>query len=517
MITKKQKILIGIALITALLFLVSFASAADTTPPIVSIYMSQDAAAGNHNDLSYKFNVTAHLFNNESVSYDVTACHIDWGEGAGWESVSRGSEGAWYMVSHVYSTSGLKTIRYGCQNDAGLWSNTNVQHRDWDSITIQIQPPATEIYLSQNSSDSSHNDDSYSQTIYAHLVNNHTLYSVDSCQIDWGDGAGWQDIAEGTEGVFYTLSYTYSDYGLKTVNYRCRNSQGAWSSGTALHSNFDTINLIDASSGIIPPAILVYSPVPSGNYANYVLLNATSNQNVNWIYNLNGAGNVSAGAGSMSVIYNITSGLVNGINTIIVYGTNANGTDSSAITFNFTSSGSLPDTTPPVITIISPVNGNTYTNATQLLNVSINEAGTIWYSVNGGANQTYTSPVYVSFANGTNTLRVWANDTSGNFNSAQITFTINTSGGSSDDDDDDDEDDEDDGDDEDDDRSTVVIRSKSTSGTSAGSANKTQPIELGSKKTSSISLAGKLIWGLIILIILMVAVIAFVAAAKFGA
>jgi hypothetical protein len=75
------------------------------------------------------------------------------------------------------------------------------------------------------------------------------------------------------------------------------------------------------------------------------------------------------------------------------------------------------------LSIISPQN-TTYTNATQLVNISSNGAS-IWYNWNG-TNITYTSPVYVIFAGGFNTLYAYANDSSGNISLASVTFAVIT-------------------------------------------------------------------------------------------
>jgi hypothetical protein len=86
----------------------------------------------------------------------------------------------------------------------------------------------------------------------------------------------------------------------------------------------------------------------------------------------------------------------------------------------------INDTISPVIAIINPTN-ITYNNRTLLLNISATDIhlDTIWYDWNG-TNYTYTTPVYITFAEGSNTLYAWANDTSGNINSTNVTFTTDT-------------------------------------------------------------------------------------------
>jgi len=84
----------------------------------------------------------------------------------------------------------------------------------------------------------------------------------------------------------------------------------------------------------------------------------------------------------------------------------------------------LNDTSPPNIAIISPQN-TTYNNRTQLINISTSGATNIWYNWNG-TNISYTGTVYVTFAEGANTLYAYANDSAGNSNSTFVTFTADT-------------------------------------------------------------------------------------------
>ncbi|MHA1791113.1 MAG: BspA family leucine-rich repeat surface protein [Promethearchaeota archaeon] len=85
------------------------------------------------------------------------------------------------------------------------------------------------------------------------------------------------------------------------------------------------------------------------------------------------------------------------------------------------------DTKDPVVVINNP-NNTTYTNPTQLVNITasdVNSIDTIWYNWNG-TNVTYTSPVNITFLEGMNVLNAWVNDTNGNVDSATVTFTIDT-------------------------------------------------------------------------------------------
>ncbi|MEK6875137.1 MAG: hypothetical protein AABX30_00450 [Nanoarchaeota archaeon] len=83
-----------------------------------------------------------------------------------------------------------------------------------------------------------------------------------------------------------------------------------------------------------------------------------------------------------------------------------------------------PDTTPPNLTIISPLN-QTYNNATILVNISASDENlnSVWF-YNGSANVTYPTPIYSTFSQGSNTLIAYANDTLGNINTTQVTFFV---------------------------------------------------------------------------------------------
>lgn len=108
---------------------------------------------------------------------------------------------------------------------------------------------------------------------------------------------------------------------------------------------------------------------------------------------------------------------------------NKNQTDRRFVTIN-----SSFDGIPPVITIVSPQN-TTYTLSSIDFNVTLNENGTVRYSLTGGVtNFTMSSTNNQNFnasngsiADGTYTFFVYANDSAGNINSSSVGFTINIS------------------------------------------------------------------------------------------
>jgi hypothetical protein len=84
------------------------------------------------------------------------------------------------------------------------------------------------------------------------------------------------------------------------------------------------------------------------------------------------------------------------------------------------------DTIFPTIAIVTPYNA-TYNYTPTLLNISASDINldTVWYNYDGGANSTYTTPVVIGpLADGVHTYNAWANDTAGNTNSTNVTFTV---------------------------------------------------------------------------------------------
>ena len=420
--TNTNKILFaGIALF-ALIFLSSALIAADDyTPPAVGIYMSQDNVAGEHNSISYSTTVYAHLYNIESQS-DIDVCQIDWGEGAGWENVNKGTEDTWYMVSHTYSSMGLKTISYQCNNSDGYMSNNNSKHALWDTIDIQLTPPSTGIYLGEEADE--HNAYMWNLTVYANLWNNDSV-AIDICQINWNDGASvWENIATGTPDTWYSVSHNYTTYGDKNVSYRCNNTNGAMSLTNTKHRGWDSVELRDPNANL-PPTVYIDNPANGATYndTNQVIMVRSDQQIVTWQYALNGGANA-------TFTPNVTSITANpGSNVLIVYGTNSNGTGMAMSVFTINNSGNNnSNSTVPVITIVNPANGGTFNTTNLALDVTSTQPIVIWqYALNGGANQTFTPNSTITAQNGTNVLIVYGTNANGTGLAISV-FTVNTGG-----------------------------------------------------------------------------------------
>lgn len=84
------------------------------------------------------------------------------------------------------------------------------------------------------------------------------------------------------------------------------------------------------------------------------------------------------------------------------------------------------DTSPPSVTIVSPAN-TSYTTVSIHLNVSANETiDSWWYSLNGGANTSFSPNTTITAQEGYNNITVYANDSANNIGSSTVYFTVDT-------------------------------------------------------------------------------------------
>lgn len=154
------------------------------------------------------------------------------------------------------------------------------------------------------------------------------------------------------------------------------------------------------------------------------------------LYSLDGASNI-----TLSSCQNTTLSASNGTHSITIYATNGTKTVSDTRSFRvIASTQNQTDTTPPVITIYSPINQN-YTTNNIFINASINEPGTCIYNLNSGINKTLTtSGNYLisnenNLANGNYLFNIFCSDLSGNTANKTVSFVINKSTSNEDDND----------------------------------------------------------------------------------
>jgi len=212
------------------------------------------------------------------------------------------------------------------------------------------------------------------------------------------------------------------------------------------------------------PTITIVSPqniVYNINTINFVV---TSNQQiVSWKYNLNNAGNSSSLSSLPSTI-----NALNGTNTLVVYGTNANGTGMASVSFFVNSSTVCNSTysnwgtcsvscgggiqtrvngcgntqtqacntqscqnnlTVPTLTVISPVNNGVYNTTNILLNVIANQNIILWlYNLNNNGNISFIPGTFYNLLliNGTNHIVFYGINANGT-GTASVNFVFNSS------------------------------------------------------------------------------------------
>ncbi|MEI6731384.1 MAG: hypothetical protein WCK90_01755, partial [archaeon] len=183
---------------------------------------------------------------------------------------------------------------------------------------------------------------------------------------------------------------------------------------------------------VTPPVLTINSPFNQTYGTPSILFSLDSNENLSSAkYTLNyGITNTSLSGSATSWSSTVT--LADGTKNLTFYGQDTSGNNASAsVTFNINTVAN--DTISPVITVISPLNASYSLTTSVLVNISGNE-NLSWagYKLNGGSltsmsnnsitiwNATITAPSLES----TNTLIIFANDTSRNQANTTITFYV---------------------------------------------------------------------------------------------
>ncbi|MDO8563593.1 MAG: LamG-like jellyroll fold domain-containing protein [Nanoarchaeota archaeon] len=171
-----------------------------------------------------------------------------------------------------------------------------------------------------------------------------------------------------------------------------------------------------------------------------LMFNVSLNENGSARYSLdNGLNNytlLNSTGGTIGSILNRSNGSISsGSYVFRVYANDTSGNNNNTANVTFSM-----DVTSPVVTIISPT-ATTYTTSSLVFNVSLNENGTVRYSLNAGlfnytmqgnATGTGFNATNTSIADGTYTFHTYTNDTLGNNNNtANVTFTVSVAGGNS--------------------------------------------------------------------------------------
>jgi hypothetical protein len=198
------------------------------------------------------------------------------------------------------------------------------------------------------------------------------------------------------------------------------------------HSGSYTIDSTPLSITIIYPENITYttnnvtaavSLVESGNWSDYCLDNCASNVTMTRV--------------TSTYFTASMTGLSDGSHRIVFYVNDSVGNMANSSTRYFTVDTSIPDTTPPIITVWLPTNGTYYTSSSVTANITLNEAGSsATYSVNGTANVSMSNITTTNWNativlnDGEHNITFYANDTSTNRNTgtfSPIYLTVDTS------------------------------------------------------------------------------------------
>jgi lysophospholipase L1-like esterase len=176
--------------------------------------------------------------------------------------------------------------------------------------------------------------------------------------------------------------------------------------------NKNSTEMRNVTIQIVPPlaSISIIGPQNTSYTNRTLLVNISSNGNYTWFVNSSGQNE-----SYTTPVYRIWN---EGSNTIYAYANNSAGNVSSTnITF-------FIDSIPPAIAIISPANAN-YNSKTLLVNIS-SDGNYVWFTNSSGQNESYTTPVYRIWNEGSNTIYAYANDSAGNVNSTSVIFNVDT-------------------------------------------------------------------------------------------
>jgi len=185
------------------------------------------------------------------------------------------------------------------------------------------------------------------------------------------------------------------------------------------------------------PSITIISPINGQTYtSSIVLLEMTTDEDVTsaW-YVIDNSASMPFDRVAHSYSHFIDEVSVgDGTHTITFYARDAAENLGQTPTITFYVDTSVPDTTAPVVTISSPVNGVIYTSHRTQITFTATDANLnhCQYSLNGGPRLGTACNVPITgitSVEGTNTWTVYATDDAGNTGSASVTFTVNTSSG----------------------------------------------------------------------------------------
>ncbi|MBI4344228.1 MAG: hypothetical protein HY555_01440 [Euryarchaeota archaeon] len=177
-----------------------------------------------------------------------------------------------------------------------------------------------------------------------------------------------------------------------------------------------------------PPVVTLVSPANDSDFSvstvtfNFTATDGNPNTTLNFTFYLDGVANFSGTIANATFNVTTVAGITDGLHTWFVNVSDATGNTGMSATRFFR----VNTTAPPVLYIASPQN-TSYATTNISLNVSANEAISVWqYSLNGAANVSFTPNITVTATEGANNIVVTANGTSGSQSTATAYFTVDT-------------------------------------------------------------------------------------------
>lgn len=276
------------------------------------------------------------------------------------------------------------------------------------------------------------------------------INTIPNQSVNENSAYNYQVIASDADGDSLTYSVTganwvsISNYGLISGTAPSVNSNTNYdvtvsvSDGKATTEKSYSIQVLDI---VVPPTnhapVITSSPVTSVNESSsYVYdVQASDADGDTLVYSLSGPSWLSINSAS-----GLISGTAPSVDADTGYGvsivvSDGEYTDTQSYTLLVLDTDVPPtnDTTAPTITITSPTS-TTYTSDSANVIVSTDEAATAWFSLDGASNVTLNTVdnwnfnyVIASLSEGSHTLTVYAQDSSGNIGSASVTFSVDTS------------------------------------------------------------------------------------------
>ena len=220
------------------------------------------------------------------------------------------------------------------------------------------------------------------------------------------------------DGSLCTTCYNFTALDAATVVFNV----SSWSNYSIGAGNDTIVPLVT----IALPANVTYGSLP-------LRFNVTTSENATVVYSFDrGLLNYSMTVNASGTGFNATNAsIADGSYVFSVYANDSAGNLNDTVNVTFS-----VDTTVPSVTIVSPT-ATTYTTASLVFNVSLNENGSVRYSLTGGlvnysmsgnASGTGFNATNASIANGNYVFWAYANDTLGNTNyTTNVSFTVTVS------------------------------------------------------------------------------------------